>query len=139
MRAIPLAVVAALCAVPGPPGLVRAAEAPRGRASAESAECTDQKVVFDVAAGGVERVNAVLDRASHISEPTGAGPFDTAVGPVLHGDEIPFFAVGSFEDRRRLMVGAQSLTVGGVIELRMCRVAADARATRRRTSTGSSP
>jgi len=43
---------------------------------------------------------------------------------VLHGDEIPFFAIRNLDRYRALMQRAQSLTLAGPIEFRMCRVAA---------------
>ena len=43
---------------------------------------------------------------------------------VLHGDEIGFFATRNYAKYKDLMARAQSLTVGGIIDIRMCRVAA---------------
>ena len=43
---------------------------------------------------------------------------------VLHGDEIPFFAIDNYADYRELMERARSLTLAGPVEFRMCRVAA---------------
>jgi len=43
---------------------------------------------------------------------------------VLHGDEIGFFAIRNYAKYRDLMLRAQSLTVGGIIDIRMCKVAA---------------
>ena len=99
-------------------------KAPWGRAEAKEIEYSDQKVVFDVAVDSVERMNAVLDRASYINNLNGGNPFDTSIVLILHGDEIPFFAVENFGKYEELMTRAQSLTVGNVIEFRMCRVAA---------------
>ena len=45
---------------------------------------------------------------------------------VLHGDEIPFFAIENHDKHAELMRRSQSLTVAGPIEFRMCRVAAKA-------------
>ena len=52
------------------------------------------------------------------------GAFDASIVMVLHGDEIPFFAVKNSAKYHDLMQRAQSLTVGGIIEFRMCKVAA---------------
>ena len=40
------------------------------------------------------------------------------------GSEIPLFAIENYAKHKELMVRAQSLTVGGTIEFRMCRIAA---------------
>ena len=106
------------------PVLSAAAEAPWGRAEAKDIEYKNQRVVFDVAVDSVERMNAVLDRASYINNLNGGNPFDTSVVLVLHGDEIPFFAIDNFAKYEELMTRAQSLTVGNVIEFRMCKQAA---------------
>jgi hypothetical protein len=106
------------------PALAAASEAPWGRAQAKEIDYSQQKVVFDVAVDSVERMNAVLDRASYINNLNGGNPFDTSVVLVLHGDEIPFFAIDNFAKYEELMTRAQSLTVGNVIEFRMCKQAA---------------
>lgn len=46
---------------------------------------------------------------------------------VLHGAEIPFFARKNIDKYKDLMTRAQSLTVGGIIEFRMCKIAAKGR------------
>ena len=69
----------------------------------------------------------VLDRASFLSALNDADPFDSKIVIVLHGDEINFFAIRNVEKYRELMVRAQSLTVGGIIDIRMCRVSAHRR------------
>jgi hypothetical protein len=65
-----------------------------------------------------------LDRVSYLNNIYGADPFDASLIMVLHGDEIPFFAVSNLEKYRDLMRRAQSLTLAGPVEFRMCRVAA---------------
>lgn len=42
----------------------------------------------------------------------------------MHGNEIDFFAIRNYARYKALMDRAQSLTVGGIIEFRMCRIAA---------------
>jgi intracellular sulfur oxidation DsrE/DsrF family protein len=61
---------------------------------------------------------------SYLNNIYNANPFEASIVLVLHGDEIPFFAVDNYEDYRELMRRAQSLTVAGTVEFRMCRVAA---------------
>ena len=86
-----------------------------------------QKVVYDVAVKTVLQLENVLDRASYLSALNDADPFDSKIVIVLHGDEINFFAIRNFEKYSELMLRAQSLTVGGIIDIRMCRVSAHRR------------
>ena len=101
-----------------------ATNAPWGSAPVIEKEYRKQKVVYDVAVHSVAEVTSVLDRASHVSLLNGADPFDNKIVIVLHGNEIPFFAIKNFAKYKDLMVRAQSLSVGGIIEFRMCRLAA---------------
>ena len=101
-----------------------ASNAPWGHAPLKEKEYSKQKVVYDVAVSNVAAVTSVLDRASHVSLLNGADPFDNKIVIVLHGNEIPFFAIKNFSQYKDLMTRAQSLSVGGIIEFRMCRLAA---------------
>ena len=98
--------------------------APWGRAKTVEKTYSKQKVVYDVSVKTVAQLENVLDRASYLSALNDADPFDSKIVIVLHGDEIGFFAIRNFEKYRELMVRAQSLTVGGIIDIRMCRVSA---------------
>jgi intracellular sulfur oxidation DsrE/DsrF family protein len=102
-------------------------EAPWGHAKAIEQTYAKHKVVYDVSADSVKKLENVLDRASYLSLLYEADPFDSKIVLVLHGDEIPVFAIRNFERHRELVKRAQSLTVGGVIEIRMCRAAAKRR------------
>lgn len=83
-----------------------------------------QKVVYDVAVDSVKKLTSVLDRASYLSKITGADPFDSSIVLVLHGGEIDFFAIKNYQKYKALMQRAQSLVVGEVLKIRMCRIAA---------------
>jgi intracellular sulfur oxidation DsrE/DsrF family protein len=98
--------------------------APWGQAKSVEKTYSKQKVVYDVSVKTVAQLENVLDRASHLSVLNDADPFDSKIVIVLHGDEIGFFAIGNFAKYRDLMTRAQSLTVGGTIDIRMCRIAA---------------
>lgn len=98
--------------------------APWGNSSAESINYKPQKVVYDVAVPSVEMFSHVLDRVSYLNNVYRADPFDASLVMVLHGDEIPFFAISNLEKYQDLMQRAQSLTVAGPVEFRMCQVAA---------------
>lgn len=99
-------------------------DAPWGRASLQPIDYAPQKVVYDVATADVESFSRVLDRVSYLHNIYHADPFDESIVLVLHGDEIPFFAIDNFDSYRELMRRAHSLTVGGMVQIRMCRVAA---------------
>ena len=118
-----LALAIVLCA----PALASDAGAPWGHAKVDEKTYSKQKVVYDVAVKSVEALNNVLDRASYLSILNDADPFDSKIVIVLHGDEIGFFAIRNHGKYRDLMTRAQSLTVGGVIDIRMCRAAAKRR------------
>ena len=98
--------------------------APWGRASLEPIKYKPQKVVYDVAVSNIDVFERVLDRVSYLNNIYGADPFDASLIMVLHGDEIPFFAVSNIEKYRDLMQRAQSFTIAGPVEFRMCQVAA---------------
>jgi intracellular sulfur oxidation DsrE/DsrF family protein len=103
------------------------ATAPWGSAKVVEKTYSKQKVVYDVAVKSVAQLENVLDRASYLSALNDADPFDSKIVIVLHGDEINFFAIRNVEKYRELMLRAQSLTVGGIIDIRMCRVSAHRR------------
>ena len=103
------------------------ANAPWGSAKEIEPQYAKQKVVYDTAVTTVKGLTSVLDRASFLSNLNGADPFDNKIVIVLHGDEIPFFGIKNYAKYKALMTRAQSLTVGGIIEFRMCRVAAKGR------------
>ena len=98
--------------------------APWGQARNAEKTYSKQKVVYDVSVKTVAQLENVLDRASHLSMLNDADPFDSKIVIVLHGDEIGFFAIANYTKYKDLMARAQSLTVGGIIDIRMCRVAA---------------
>ena len=98
--------------------------APWGGAKELHIEYAKQKVVYDTAVKTVGALTSVMDRASYLSVLNGADPFDNKIVIVLHGDEINFFAIKNYAKYKDLMTRAQSLTVGGVIEFRMCKIAA---------------
>jgi len=101
-----------------------AGQAPWGKASVEDIQYQPHKVLYDVSSPGKAYFEGVLDRASFLSKIYNADPFDASIVLVLHGDEIPFFAIKNYSKYKDLMQRAQSLTVGGVIQFRMCKVAA---------------
>lgn len=99
-------------------------EAPWGHAKVMEQRYAKQKVVYDVAVGSESAVRSVISRAQLLADLNGSDPFDSKVVIVLHGDEIPFFAIKNLAKHRDLMQRAQSATQAGIIEFRMCRIAA---------------
>lgn len=108
------------------PVYVYAAESglPWGGATEIKQAYSRQKVVFDTTAATLAGLASTLDRASFMSQLNGADPFETKIVIMLHGGAIPFFAGKNFAKYKELMVRAQSLSVGDVIEFRMCRASA---------------
>ncbi|MHB1145390.1 MAG: DsrE family protein [Thiobacillus sp.] len=98
--------------------------APWGSASVIQQTYSGQKVVFDTTSGSTAGLTSVLDRASLLSTLNGADPLDNKIVIVLHGGAIPFFAIRNYTRNKDLMHRAQSLSVGEVVEYRMCRAAA---------------
>ena len=102
-----------------------ASNAPWGGSKELPIEYAKQKVVYDTAVDSVAKLTSVLDRASYLSQINGADPFDNKIMIVLHGGEIDYFAIKNYPKYKALMERAQSLTVGGIIEFRMCKIAAE--------------
>lgn len=100
---------------------------PWGTAAAQESNYTPQKVVYDVSLSTPEEFDIILDRLSGLSVEYGADPFDASIIAVLHGPEMSFFDIREFDKYEELVRRAQSMTVGGVIELRMCQRAASNR------------
>lgn len=97
---------------------------PWGRGKVHEIEYTPQKVVYDVSVSSISEFEHVLDRASYLSKIYQADPFNASIVIVMHGGEIPFFAIHNYNRYRELMIRAQSLTYGEVIKFRMCKIAA---------------
>jgi len=98
---------------------------PWGGASVTETEYKPQKVVYDVHVKTVEKVESVLDRASHLSKITGADPFDQSIVLVLHGPELNFFAIKNYPKHKALMKRAQSLVESETLKIKMCKIAAE--------------
>ena len=99
-------------------------KAPWGHGKLTATEYRPQKVVYDVTTGKPELMDHVLDRASYLSKITGADPFDSSIILVLHGSEIDFFAIKNYQKYKELMQRTQSLVESEVLQIRMCRIAA---------------
>lgn len=100
--------------------------APWGPGKSHEINYAPNKVVYDVSVKSVAALESALDRTSYLSLLYNADPFDASIVLVLHGDEINYFSIKNYDKYRELMARAQSLTVGGVIQIRMCKIAAKA-------------
>ncbi|MBK6741918.1 MAG: DsrE family protein [Hydrogenophilales bacterium] len=102
-----------------------APEAPWGRAKSVEQTYAKQRVVYDVAVGAESAMRSVISRAQLLLGLNGSDPFENKVVIVLHGNEIPFFAIKNLFEYRDLMQRAQGATLSGLVEFRMCRLAAE--------------
>jgi len=100
-------------------------KSPWGGATNQPLQYKPQKVVYDVHVKSVRAVTSVLDRASYLSKITGADPFESSIVLVLHGAEIPFFAIKNYPKHKELMHRAQSLVDSEVLKIKMCKLAAE--------------
>jgi hypothetical protein len=87
--------------------------APWGGATFEDAAYAPQKVVYDVAVSSPAELGSVLDRVSYLNNLYEADPFDSSIVVVLHGDEIPQFAVKNQARDRELMERVRKASRGG--------------------------
>ena len=120
LRVLVSLVVSGLLFVPA----LLTAGVPWGHGKANPIGYKPMKVVYDVSVNTVEKVESVLDRASYLSNITGADPFDSSIVLVLHGPELSYYAIKNYEKYKHLVDRAQSLTVGSTISIKMCRIAA---------------
>ena len=112
-----------------PTSLALAADdkAPWGSARLDEVAYKPQKVVYDVAVSSLSEFTHVLDRVSYLNTLYQADPFESSIIMVLHGNEIPFFAIKNYPRHKELMSRAQSLIESGNIRFRMCKLAAEGR------------
>lgn len=105
--------------------VVAAEEPPWGHAKVTPTEYQPMKVVYDVTTGDAGELAHVLDRVSYLSNITGADPFEQSIVIVLHGSSPGLFAIKNYDKYKDLQTRAQSLTVGDIIHIRMCKLAAE--------------
>ena len=106
------------------PGAYAADASPWGPAPVAERHYENLKVVFDVTRDSPAYLTSILDRVSYLGKLNAAYPFDGKIVLVIHGDAIPLFAARNYRKYKALMDRAQSLSVGEVVEFRMCRLAA---------------
>lgn len=124
MHATAVRLVSMVLAVFSATAALAADSAPWGRGKPQDVEYAPQRAVYDVAVADSAAFSRVLDRVSYLNNIYQADPFATSIVLVLHGDEIPLFAIQNYAQHKELMTRAQSLTVAGTIRFKMCQVAA---------------
>lgn len=80
-------------------------------------------VVYDVVTSDTDKVNNILDRASMLQNLYGGNSFDASIIIMIHGDAIPLFSKNN-NNEQVLIKRANSLTLGEVIQFRLCRASA---------------
>lgn len=100
------------------------APAPWGTAAPVEQAYPGTNAVYDVRTGSPEGLEDVLDHAAYLSRVSGDDPFDSHIVLVIHGDALDLFAREHFAEHETLMTRARGLTLGGVIEYRICRTGA---------------
>jgi len=113
--------------LPGSIALAADNNAPWGHATASEVDYKPHKVVYDVSTVSMTAFTNVLDRVSYLNTLYQADPFASSITIVLHGNEIPYFAIKNYAKHKELMSRARSLENSGNIEFRMCRLAAEGR------------
>lgn len=101
------------------------ANAPWGQAKLQNINYKPHKVVYDVSASSMAEFTHVLDRVSYLNKIYNADPFSSSIIMVLHGSEIPFFAIKNYGKYKDLMIRARSLVNSGNIKFHMCKLAAE--------------
>lgn len=125
MHRIAATALAALLFITG--NVFAANDAPWGRSKLTDTAYKPQKVVYDVTTGKLEVMDHVLDRGSYLSNISGADPFDQSIVLVIHGSAIKFFAIENTAQYKAMMQRAESLVSSGVLKIRMCKIAAEAK------------
>lgn len=111
--------------LPAFPVLAAEANAPWGHAKLNNISYKPQKVVYDVSVSSLAAFTHVLDRVSYLNTLYQADPFASSIVVVMHGNEIPFFAIKNYAKYKDLMARAESLENSGNIQFRMCKLAAE--------------
>lgn len=90
--------------------------------SAQSAEDAykPSKVIYDVSSKKTKDLNHILDRASLLERLYNNNPFESSIVIILHEGAIPLFVKSSTHYQADLIQRASSLSLGEIIEFRLC-------------------
>jgi intracellular sulfur oxidation DsrE/DsrF family protein len=92
--------------------------------ASEATPYTPAKVVYDVTTPDKKALNHIVDRASLLQNIYGSDPFEASIVFVVHESAIPFFANVNANVNKEFILRAKSLTLGEVIEFRICSASA---------------
>lgn len=92
--------------------------------SAELKSYQPAKVVYDVSSHDANDIKHILDRVSLLQKIYGSDSFDASIIIVLHEGVIPLFAKANQNKHKDLMRRANSLTMGDIIQFRLCSASA---------------
>lgn len=81
------------------------------------------KVVYDLSSPDAAELNHILDRASLLQKVYDNDTFDASIIIVVHEGAIPLFAKAN-KKHRELMQRANSLSLGEIIQFRLCQASA---------------
>ncbi len=87
-----------------------------------AADYTPAKVAYDLSSGSPRAVAKLLDRLSLLQNLYGNNSFDASIVVVIHEAAIPFFTLKN--QYTELQQRAKDLTLGEVIQFRVCRASA---------------
>ena len=82
------------------------------------------KVVYDVSNTDPKELSHILDRASTLQNVYDNNSFEASIVIVIHEGAIPLFAKSSANFANEIMVRANSLTMGEIIQFRLCEMSA---------------
>ena len=82
------------------------------------------KVVYDVSSSDPVALDNILDRISMLQNLYNNDAFDASIIVVIHEGAIPLFKVDATKDAKDLMSRARSLTMGEIIQFKICEASA---------------
>ncbi|WP_455205423.1 DsrE family protein [Kaarinaea lacus] len=92
--------------------------------AAEQTPYSPAKVVYDVSSADAVAVNHILDRVSLLQNMYDNNPFEASIIIVVHEGAIPLFSKSQIHEHRDLVRRANSLTMGDIIQFRICSASA---------------
>jgi len=95
-----------------------------GAGGAGPAGYAPAKVVYDVTSPDAGRFAMLLDRVSHLQNLYASDPFAASIVVVIHEGAISLLASRGHLARPDLIERAHSLTMGEIIQFRLCRASA---------------
>ena len=91
----------------------------------EQVEYTPEKVVYDISTGDPKALAHIFDRVSLLQNIYQNDPFEASIVLVIHEEAIPLFGSNDRNHHPELMLRARSLSLGEIIEFRVCKASAN--------------